>query len=167
MMFPTTFTPFLFLSTIYARSITTDTPLIFELRHLHAVSSSAHVSFADVPYQALSSLAHDEPYPIHTSVISTHRPPPSISPLHLIDERRRRAQTQRPFGLAQSFPEEHADWWDEDEVLGPDISRRSVLQLLAKMTNNAYLSPNETGWYDLGSNWTAVRAVLFLTDPLR
>jgi putative lipase involved disintegration of autophagic bodies len=78
-------------------------------------------------------------------------------PLQLIDERRRRRRTQQPLFVEQSFPDEHASWWDEDEVLGPDVSKRSVLQLLAKMTNNAYLNPGEAGWYDLGSNWTAVR----------
>ncbi|KAF8758721.1 Lipase (class 3) [Rhizoctonia solani] len=45
--------------------------------------------------------------------------------------------------------------WNEDDVDGPAIDKRETVLALAKMTNNAYLSPEESGWYDLGGNWTA------------
>jgi len=45
--------------------------------------------------------------------------------------------------------------WNEDDVDGPAVDKRETVLALAKMTNNAYLKPDEAGWYDLGGNWTA------------
>ena len=42
------------------------------------------------------------------------------------------------------------------DVEGPDVESRETLLLLAKMTNNAYLSPGEQGWYELGDRWNVV-----------
>ena len=47
--------------------------------------------------------------------------------------------------------------WDEGEIVGPDTESRETLLLLAKMTSNAYLQPDDKGWYSLGENWTTVR----------
>lgn len=58
------------------------------------------------------------------------------------------------------FQETEAIDWDEIEVEGPDVEDRQTLLLLAKMTNNAYLSPGEQGWYELGDNWNVVRVYL-------
>lgn len=53
--------------------------------------------------------------------------------------------------------------WHEEEVPGPDVESRETLQVLAKMTNNAYYDgPQEKGWYDLGGNWTQVSSSLGL-----
>jgi putative lipase involved disintegration of autophagic bodies len=49
--------------------------------------------------------------------------------------------------------------WQEDDVDGPAIDKRETVLVLAKMTNNAYLSPGESGWYDMGGNWTAVSRI--------
>jgi len=46
--------------------------------------------------------------------------------------------------------------WDEDEIPGPDVSKRETLLLLAKMTSNAYVEPNTDGWYNLTDGWGAV-----------
>lgn len=51
--------------------------------------------------------------------------------------------------------------WEEDEIVGPNVESRETLLELAKMTNNAYLQPNETGWYSLNETaWNAVRLYL-------
>ncbi len=50
--------------------------------------------------------------------------------------------------------------WNEDIVVGPDVESRDTLLLLAKMTNNAYLTPEEDGWYELGDKWPVVRVLL-------
>jgi hypothetical protein len=47
--------------------------------------------------------------------------------------------------------------WDEEEIVGPNVESRETLLVLAKMTNNAYLQPDDKEWYSLGENWTTVR----------
>jgi lipase ATG15 len=47
--------------------------------------------------------------------------------------------------------------WDEEEIIGPDVESRETLLTLAKMTNNAYVEPDDPGWYDLGGDWNVVR----------
>ena len=47
--------------------------------------------------------------------------------------------------------------WEEDDVLGPDVTRRETLLLLAKMTNDAYFAPFASGWYNLTDEWNVVR----------
>jgi lipase ATG15 len=147
--------------------------LSFELRHAHAVSVSGQVVFADVPRTGQRSYPDERPQ----RGLSTESEPAHV-PLHIVPTRRTtifRAphnavawpRRRRPgpdagaFAHPQSFPEDAAaapGWWTADEVDGPDVSRRSALLELAKMTNNAYLNPNETGWYELGAGWTVVRA---------
>ncbi|KAJ7707369.1 alpha/beta-hydrolase [Mycena rosella] len=116
-------------------------PLSFELRHLHAVSPSAHVVFADVPRRAavLSENAHT----VQTRTIRTFKPPSFA--LHA----QARAQSMR-FGqsLLQDFP------WEEEEIPAPDVEDRNTLLELAKMSNNAYVDPDDPAWYELGANWT-------------
>ena len=46
--------------------------------------------------------------------------------------------------------------WDKIEMDGPDVNDRETLLVLAKMTNNAYLLPDEEGWYPLGDYWNDV-----------
>jgi len=43
--------------------------------------------------------------------------------------------------------------WDEEEIVGPDVESRETLLELAKMTNNAYIEPDDSQWYDLGGVW--------------
>lgn len=47
--------------------------------------------------------------------------------------------------------------WQEDEVSGPDVTRRETLLLLAKMTSNTYFKPYNRGWYNLTDEWNVVR----------
>ena len=128
-------------------------PLKFELRHLHAVSSSsATVLFSDVSSpELLQTHTLSDPsgstkatYSIHTNSIKTHRPSSFASFSNA------RLRSLR-FGK-----NEWVDW-EEDEILGPNVDNRETLLELAKMTNNAYLEPDETGWYALNGTWNVVR----------
>ena len=127
--------------------------LKFELRHLHAVSSSsATVLFSDVSSpELLQTYTLSDPsgstkatYSIHTSSIKTHRPSSFAS---FSNARLRSLQ----FGGNEGVD------WEEDEIIGPNVESRETLLELAKMTNNAYLEPDETGWYGLNGTWNVVR----------
>jgi lipase ATG15 len=50
--------------------------------------------------------------------------------------------------------------WDEEEIIGPDVDSRETILELAKMTNNAYIEPDDPQWYDLGGKWNNVRCLL-------
>lgn len=117
--------------------------LNFELRHLHAVASnSSRIIFADVSPdkpQAVQGYSNGS-YPIRTRPITTHRPS-SFSAFA-------RARTR-----ALRFGENEWLDWEEEEVLGPDVESREVLLHLAKMTNNAYVDPDDPAWYDLNEGW--------------
>ena len=120
--------------------------LQFELRHLHAVSPDARVVFSDVRKSDIAALAlAGEPtsYSLRPRRLKAHRPH-SLDAFH-----RARVRSMR-------FRETEAIDWDEIEVDGPDVEDRQTLLLLAKMTNNAYLSPGEQGWYELGDRWNVV-----------
>jgi len=121
------------------------TPLHFELRQLHAVTSDAHVVFSDVFDSRFFS--HNEgSYTISRTVPLTVYKPPSFDAL--INARR----------SSWDYPSQSAALdWNEDTVVGPDVESRETL--LAKMTNNAYLTPKDAGWYDLGGNWSVVRVL--------
>ena len=127
---------------------TDPTELQFELRHLHAVSRSARVVFSDVLPRAIDSEANGSKrdhntYTIPTVTMPTFRPP-SFEALS-------QARTHsRNFRQSMSFS------WDEDEVIGPDVEKRDTLLELAKMTNNAYVEPDDPAWYDLGGHWDVV-----------
>lgn len=127
---------------LFYPTTTTDSRIPFELRQLHAISPEGHVVFSDITQQ--SSLAAVD-YSVNTRKIKSSRP---SSPEAYSNARTRSIK----FGQSVSLD------WDEEEVLAPDVEDRDTLLVLAKMTNNAYLEPNETQWYDLGNNWTAVRA---------
>src|SRR5579863_2021560 len=106
----------------------------FRLRHMHAVTPSARVYFADVPSH--SSLYTDaQPLSIPISPMRTVRPHSAAAFAEA------RALSMRGQSTALH--------WEEDEIPGPDVSKRETLLLLAKMTSNAYLEPNTDGWYNL------------------
>ena len=127
---------------------TTHSPILnFELRHRHAVSSTARVVFSDVP--AAQIYSHNDgraPYQVRTRRIRIHRPPSFCE----YSEARMRSIRQ-----AQS----QVLLWDEDDVIGPEVESRETLLELAKMTNNAYVEPEDPYWYDLGDNWPKVRSL--------
>jgi lipase ATG15 len=128
-----------------ARTRPLDTPALrFELRHTHAVSPSARVVWADVPQtNYLSPFAPAVFYAAQTRSVKRSKP-----------------VSQDAFLRARSLSRLHRQSvlldWEEDEVTAPDVESRETLLELAKMTNNAYLEPNEEGWYDLGGDWNVV-----------
>ncbi|KAH9945068.1 alpha/beta-hydrolase [Epithele typhae] len=115
-------------------------PLRFELRHLHAISPDARVVFRDVRQADVRALGVADEYALRPRKVKTHRP-------------RSAAAFERARARSARLRESEAVEWDEDEVEGPDVADRETMLLLAKMTNNAYLAPDEQGWYDLGSEW--------------
>ena len=124
--------------------------LTFQLRHLHAVSEDGRVLFADVDpisYRGNLTAYASEEYALDTRLTPIHRP-------QSFDAVRNARYRSMKFG--QSTPLD----WDEDEIVGPDTESRETLLLLAKMTSNAYLQPDDKGWYPLGKNWTPVRLPL-------
>jgi hypothetical protein len=134
-------------------TLTKRTYLHFEPRHHHAVSSGGHVTFKDI-----SSLTTDVQAELAQSRKIRIQRPRSYPAFAEAYSRRLRTRPHRP--QEQSFPEDSPEsgWWQEDEVPGPDVESRETVLVLAKMTSNAYLqSVNESGWYDLGKNWSIVR----------
>ncbi|EPQ54234.1 alpha/beta-hydrolase [Gloeophyllum trabeum ATCC 11539] len=112
--------------------------LQFGLRHEHAVSTTGRVVFKDALTQAIPSA-----YTLHTKDITAYHP--SL-----------RSDAIARIGRASSIHSQVCEdqLWEEEEVLGPDVESRETLLELAKMTNNAYVEPDDSQWYDLGSNWT-------------
>ena len=132
----------------------TAAPLNFELRHLHATSADGRLFFHDVQEAGISALAlSGEPtsYPLRTQRVTTHRPV-SMDAFH-----NARMHSMR-------FRESAAIDWDKIEVEGPDVDDRETLLVLAKMTNNAYLLPDQEGWYPLGKYWNDVSSVTLTTQ---
>lgn len=115
--------------------------LTFELRHQHAVSKGSRVVFSDIPQSRFSS---PDTHGISTRQTTVYRPE-SPTAFHRARLRSIRQQQSEPLG------------WTAGDVSGPDVNDRETLLELAKMTNNAYLEPDEKGWYELGNNWTVVR----------
>lgn len=116
-----------------------DNVVQLELRHLHAVSSSAQVLFADVR-TPISTLDSNNSYTVQTR-----------------RTRRTRPASQAAFSQARFISARYAQTldipWDEDEVEGPDVESRETLLQLAKITNNAYVPPDDPQWYDLGGEF--------------
>ncbi|KAI0342675.1 alpha/beta-hydrolase [Trametopsis cervina] len=116
--------------------------LEFELRHQHVVSPEAHIVFSDVgrTNTRLSGSATSLPYTVSSRKVRAARP-----------------SSQEAFQAARTrsrlFKEHVLLDWDEDEIEAPDVEKRDTLLELAKMTNNAYLEPNEAGWYELHKEW--------------
>lgn len=121
--------------------------LTFQLRHLHAVSEDGHVLFSDVDHTPhagnLAAYSSDE-YTVDTRPLPSYRLPS-------FDEVRNAQYRSMKFGQSTLLD------WDEEEIIGPDVENRETLLVLAKMTSNAYLQPDDEGWYPLGENWTTVR----------
>ncbi|KAJ4477345.1 alpha/beta-hydrolase [Lentinula aciculospora] len=117
--------------------------LSFELRHLHAVSSSAHVVFQDVaPLRKGSSLdlQHNRSFTVGSRPVSSYRGPGYDTQWIA------RVQSMKS-GQRQSLN------WAQEIVLGPDVESRESLLQLAKMSNNAYVEVGDPAWYELGEEW--------------
>ncbi|KAF8150712.1 alpha/beta-hydrolase [Crassisporium funariophilum] len=124
-----------------------ETPkLQFELRQLHAISSSnAHVIFSDVSRNSLQTFSD---------------PSGSTKPTYSVGSRL--TTTYRPSSFAahsrarlRSLYYGENEWldWNEEEIESPDVESRGSLLELAKMTNNAYVEPSDPAWYDLDPKW--------------
>jgi hypothetical protein len=120
--------------------------LTFQLRHLHAVSEHGHVLLSDVDHTSyagnLTAYASEE-YTIGTRLLQSYQPPS-------FDAVRNARYRSMKFGQSTLL-----DWGEES--VGPDVESRETLLVLAKMTSNAYLQPDDKEWYPLGENWTTVR----------
>lgn len=124
--------------------------LNFHLRHFHAATSSAHVYLSDVPHElSTASGFSSTPLSIFASPIRTTRP----SSLDAFTAARHMSERGQSAKLD----------WEEDEVPGPDVTRRETLLLLAKMTSNTYFKPGANGWYNLTDEWDVVCHVACLT----
>ncbi|KAG9009801.1 putative lipase atg15 [Tulasnella sp. JGI-2019a] len=118
------------------KSRTTILPLTFHLRHLHAISNSSQIIFHDVPSNSEAMSTRE----IQARRAIVHRPSSSKS-FH-------RARLRSMY-----YSESEILDWDEDEILGPDVTSRETLLELAKMTNNAYVERSDPAWYSLGDHW--------------
>ncbi|KZP31761.1 alpha/beta-hydrolase [Athelia psychrophila] len=121
------------------------TRLSFELRHLHAVSPAARVVLADVPRAPAHLYSTSDHHDRNYHEVQT-RPLTSFRPTSLDAYSQARLRSVRR-------DQSHAVQWEEDEILGPDVESRETLLTLAKMTNNAYIEPEDPQWYDLGGDW--------------
>ena len=140
---------------IEKHNLQTSNSLEFELRHLHATSANhtAHIIFSDVISQkvvrssALPShninASHNTTYTVKTRLVKIYKPPSFEA------HARARSQSMR-FGQSENLD------WVEDKTMAPDVENREALLELAKMTNNAYVEPNDPAWYDIGP-WNSVR----------
>jgi len=114
--------------------------LTFQLRHLHTISDDNRILFTNVNPGSQQSSFSNGGFTVKTTSVKAHRP------------RKLSLLTQDPEGFSQ----DGASWIEED-IVGPNITDRETLRLLAKMTSNSYLETTDDPlWYDLGGNWTAV-----------
>ena len=112
----------------------------FELRHAHAIdANSSRVVFTDIAPSG--NFVTEGSYTLLTKPVKVSR---ARSQAHFFD-----ARNSHRAGLELL--------WDETDVLGPDVRSRETLQMLAKMTNNAYFDDRgKKGWYDIGPQWNSV-----------
>jgi lipase ATG15 len=134
-------------------------PITLYLRHLHVADTGARrVLFADVPPEPRSPHAANgdsdprSPYTLDTVLQTTHRPSSLAAHAHA-----RKAAVRLGKGLHNDTTGELT--WEEDVIASPDVTRRETLIMLAKMTSNAYLSPDDDEWYDLEGKWNVVSTI--------
>ena len=122
--------------------------LNFHLRHFHVATSSAHVYLSDVPHDlSPASSLESAPLSIFTSPLRISRPSS-----HDHFQAARHVSKRGQSAMLD---------WQEDEVPGPDVTRRETLLLLAKMTSNTYFEHGSRGWYNLTDEWNVVRHLLW------
>lgn len=119
----------------------TNSALTFHLRHQHAVVNNSRIVFSDIPVVTYESHSGVETQYI-VPTVTTNVPRPKS--FEAFTSARR---NWRP-GLTA------AAVWEHRDVLTPDVSRRSTLQQLAKMSANSYIFDNSTSeWYDMFDDW--------------
>ncbi|KAG8764243.1 putative lipase atg15 [Ceratobasidium sp. 423] len=141
----------------------------FTLRHIHRThADTGSIQWADVSRDIVtaSQLSEETPdgssthmHSLHVRRTTVHRPVSQAAFQAARAHSRKRKKEKSALGrfaLDQEWGQSMG--WKEDDVEGPAIDKRETVLALAKMTNNAYLSPGESGWYDLGGNWTTANA---------
>ena len=134
--------------------LNTPRPVKLHLRHVHVASASG-VLFADVTPELSSQQAADSDvqiaYTLDTIAQRTHRPSSLAAHAQArVDSMLRSAGRHNGSDAAGVLS------WEEDVIVAPDVTSRETLLMLAKMTSNAYIYPEETGWYDLDGEWNVV-----------
>ena len=122
------------------------------LRHIHA-HSGGRVVFKDVHrnhLQAFGAVAETS-YSFTPIRQRTYRPRSQSDFFRAREVGKRRAR-QRNY----DDEDDVVVTWDEWDVPGPDHASRDTLTALAKMTWNAYMTPDDGTWYDLGDSWPNV-----------
>lgn len=143
----------------------------FTLRHVHRThADTGRVRWGNVSRDVVAasllgdtrdgSSAHT--HSLQTRRTSVHRPA-SQAAFHAARAHSRRRKKEKSvlgrFALDREWGQSVG--WEEEDVQGPALDKRETVVTLAKMTNNAYLTPDEAGWYDLGGNWTTVSLLSF------
>lgn len=143
----------------------TQSSLSFEHRHLHSVTDSGQIIFADVKGDSFQfeGSKDNEPLSIRTRSSRIYRPSSFGSFTH--ERRQRWSATHDRLHLNNLITNVLLDdnyeqelMWIEETVEVPDITDRETLLSLAKMTRNAYLDVNESEseeWYEL-DDWNRV-----------
>ncbi|KAG6897881.1 hypothetical protein C0992_009679 [Termitomyces sp. T32_za158] len=122
-------------SLLWSSENSSQEPLRFQLRHEHALTKHSRNVFTDI-YPSFVADTYDVPA---VNIKSTR--PDSYNAFMAA-----RSQSMRQLQSTS------LEWQDED-VLGPDVTKRKTLLQLAKMTYNSYATPGQSDWYDLGSGW--------------
>ena len=113
--------------------------ITFQLRHRHAVTNTSRIVFSDIPWE-FSSFGDDIPqFSIQTKFNRIPRP-----------------ESFAAYNNARRNPQRDMIDWRDWDVASPDISKRSTLLQLAKMSFDAYEADNKTQWYDLSDSWNSV-----------
>lgn len=122
--------------------------LDFQLRHVHGVNNETQaLVLKDIPH----SVSSPQSFALRTKRVAVHRPKPRNN-LRIASTSSRLDPWFAPID------------WDEDELVGPDVTDRDTLLTLAKMTSDAYYDSPDTcksGWYNLGDKWNIVRGLRF------
>ena len=116
--------------------------LTFQLRHQHAVTNNSRIIFSD--FKPGASLAGDETqFTIHAQKSNIPRP-----------ESHSAFMAARANREPRFTPIVH---WNEWEVDIPDVSKRSTLLQLGRMSYNTYAMDNSTAgdWYDISDGWNS------------
>jgi len=129
-------------------------PLTFNLQHVYMSTPSNGILFANI-----RNPKHVQALGYHSfklEIPSTRRLAiPRASP-GLVQKAR---QHSRVYGESTVLD------WLEDQVDGPDVSSRDVLETLAKMTANAYIQVADKDWYDLSHQWNSTHSFPFGWNP--
>lgn len=104
-------------------------PLRFHLRHEHALSSSQHTIFRDIPTTEASAATAPD-YVLSTDRLTVSRPQTALS-----------GETE----------------WLPEDTRAPNVSSRATLRTLAVMSSDAYVrDPSPKDWYTPSEGWHTV-----------